>query len=111
MSVQDQLLFRREKRSGMNGSMIDWLIMGIMFAGAPALVLARRWDAVAAGLTIPRECGPAPVEAPVPAPEPLAAPEPILEPAPAYLRLCRVDESSDAERRRRRHLGMVRAGF
>lgn len=95
----------------MNGHMIDWLIMGIMFAGAPALVLARRWDAVAAGLTIPRECGPAPVEAPAIAPEPVAAPEPSFEPAPVYLRLGRIDESGDADRRRRRHLGLVRAGF
>ena len=109
MSVEDQLLFRREKGSGMDGSMIDWLITGIMFAGAPALVLARRWDAIAAGLTIPRECGPAPAEAAVPAPKPVAAPAPDLAPAPVYLRLCRVDEHMDADRRARRHAGMVRA--
>ena len=111
MSVQYQLLFRREKRSCMNGNMIDWLIMGIMFAGAPTLVLARRWDAVAAGITIPRECGPVPVAAPAPAPEPLAVPEPAFQPARVFLRLGRGDESSDADRRRRRHLGLVRAGF
>lgn len=97
----------------MNGNMHDWLVMGITFAGAPALVLARRWDAVEAGETIPRACGPAPAESP--APEPLASPEPVAEPvytpAPAYLRLGRVDESGDADRRRRRHLGMVRAGY
>lgn len=95
----------------MNGNMIDWLILGIMFAGAPALVLARRWDAVAAGITIPRECGPAPVQPPVSVPEPVAAPEPAFEPARAFLRLCRVDENMDADRRRRRHMGLVRAGF
>jgi hypothetical protein len=97
----------------MNGNMHDWLVMGITFAGAPALVLARRWDAVEAGETIPRACGPAPAESPVP--EAVASPEPVAEPvhapAPAYLRLGRVDESSDADRRRRRHLGMVRAGY
>lgn len=105
------MLFRVQNGSGMNGNMIDWLIMGIMFAGAPALVLARRWDAVAAGLTIPRECGPAPVEAFEPVAEPVAAPEPAFEPAPVYLRLGRADESGDADRRRRRHLGLVRAGY
>ena len=111
MSVQDQLLFRAETGSGMNGNMIDWLIMGIMFAGAPTLVLARRWDAVAAGLTIPRECGPAPVAAPVPAPEPVTLPEPAFQPAQAFLRLGRVDEDMDADRRKRRHPGLVRAGY
>ncbi len=109
MSVQDQLLFRRENGSGMDGSMFDWLITGIMFAGAPALVLARSWDAVAAGITIPRECGPAPAEPAVPAPGPVAAPGPDLAPGFVYLRLCRVDEHMDAERRARRREGMVRA--
>ena len=97
----------------MNSSMHDWLLMGIAFAGAPALVLARRWDAVEAGETLPRACGPAP--APKPAPEARPAPEPAAEPAfqpaPAYLRLCRVDERLDADRRARRHEGLVRAGY
>ena len=95
--------------------MLDWVVMGIMFAGAPALVLARRWDAVAAGETLPRACGPEPTPRPAPAPEPAAeprpAPAPVLAPAPAYLRLGRVDEYVDAERRARRHEGFVRAGF
>jgi len=95
----------------MNGNMVDWLVMGITFAGAPALVLARRWDAVAAGETIPRACGPAPAQAPEPAPEPAPVPEPVYTPAPAFLRLGRVDESSDADRRSRRYAGMVRAGY
>ncbi len=97
----------------MNGGMYDWLVMGVTFAGAPALALARRWDAVAAGETLPRACGPAP--APRPAPKPAAAPEPVIaparQPAPAYLRLCRVDEGMDADRRARRHAGLVRAGY
>ena len=91
--------------------MHDWLIMGIMFAGAPALVLARRWDAVAAGITILRACGPAPAEPVVVKPRPAAAPEPVFTPEPAYLRLCRVDENMDADRRARRHEGLVRAGY
>jgi len=95
----------------MNAGMYEWLIMGITFAGAPALVLARRWDAVAAGQTIPRLCGPTPVEAPAPGPEPIAVPEPGLTPAPAFLRLGRIDENMDADRRARRHEGLVRAGF
>ena len=97
----------------MNHGMYEWLVMGITFAGAPALVLARRWDAVAAGETLPRACGPAPAPEPArqPAPEPVIVPEPALAPAPAYLRLCRVDEGMDADRRARRHGGMVRAGW
>jgi len=96
----------------MNGGMYDWLVMGITFAGAPALVLARRWDAVAAGETLPRACGPAPAAPePVAAPAPVVAPQPAFEPAPAYLRLCRVDENMDADRRARRHEGLVRAGY
>jgi hypothetical protein len=93
----------------MSSSMHDWLVMGITFAGAPALALARRWDAVEAGETLPRACGPAPE--PERKPEPVVAPEPAFEPAPAYLRLCRVDENMDADRRARRHKGMVRAGY
>ena len=96
--------------------MHDWMVMGIMFAGAPALALARRWDALAAGVTLPRACGPVPASKPAapvrtPAPRPLA--DPALEPVPAYafLRLCRVDEGMDAERRAGRYEGMVRAGY
>ena len=98
----------------MNGGMYDWLVMGITFAGAPALALARRWDAVAAGETLPRACGPAPVAPPAPKPaaaHPAITPAPVHEPAPAYLRLCRVDENMDADRRARRHEGLVRAGY
>jgi len=89
----------------MHASMQDWIVMGIMFAGAPALVLARRWDAVSAGETLPRACR---------RPEPVLAPQPAtpgLAPAPAFLRLGRVDEYVDAERRARRHEGFVRAGY
>lgn len=85
--------------------------MGMMFAGAPALVLARRWDAVKAGETLPRACGPAPEPRPAPKPEPAAAPPPALAPARAYLRLGRVDEYVDAERRSMRHEGFIRAGY
>jgi hypothetical protein len=99
----------------MSGSVQDWLFMGIMFAGAPALALARRWDAVAAGETLPRACGPAPAPTPEPKAEPVLAPRPAitpaLAPAPAFLRLGRVDECADAERRARRHEGLVRAGY
>ena len=97
----------------MNGGMHEWLLMGLSFAGAPALVLARRWDAVAAGETLPRACGPAPVAAPAPkpVPAPVILPEPALAPAPAYLRLGRVCEDIDADRRARRHEGLVRAGY
>jgi hypothetical protein len=95
----------------MNNGMYDWLIMGVTFAGAPALVLARRWDAVAAGETLPRACGPAPVAPPAPRPEPVAPPEPAFEPAPGFLRLCRIDEYMDADRRAHRHEGLVRAGY
>ena len=92
--------------------MHEWLVMGITFAGAPALALARRWDAVAAGETLPRACGPVrPEPAPRPVPGPAVAPEPVHAPAPAYLRLCRVGEDMDADRRARRHEGMVRAGY
>jgi hypothetical protein len=92
----------------MSGGMQEWLFMGITFAGAPALALAGRWDAVAAGETLPRACGPIRPE-PAPQPEPVA--EPVHAPAPAYLRLCRVDENMDADRRARRHKGLVRAGY
>lgn len=93
--------------------MQDWLVMGIMFAGTPALVLARRWDAVAAGETLPRACGPASTPAPEARPEPVPASQPAATPAlaPAFLRLGRVDEYVDAERRARRHEGFVRAGY
>jgi len=91
----------------MDANMQLWLVMGIMFAGMPALVLARRWDAVAVGETLQRACGPAPA----PRPEPVAAPRPAAEPALAFLRLGRVDEGADAERRARRHEGLVRAGY
>jgi len=111
MLVHYQLLFRRQNRSAMSGSMLDWLVMGIAFAGAPALALARRWDAVAAGETLPRACGPAPAPRPAPEPEPVIAPEPASTPAPAFLRLCRVDEGMDADRRARRCEGMVRAAY
>jgi hypothetical protein len=95
----------------MQGSMHDWLVMGITFAGAPALALGRRWDAVAAGETLPRACGPAPAPRPEPKPAPVILPAPVYEPAPAFLRLCRVDENMDADRRARRHEGLVRAGY
>lgn len=95
--------------------MQDWLVMGIMFAGTPALVLARRWDAVSAGETLPRACGPEPAPRPEAKPEPAPAPQPagapVLAPAPAFLRLGRVNEYVDAERRARRHEGFVRAGY
>jgi hypothetical protein len=91
----------------MSGGMQEWLVMGVTFAGAPALALAGRWDAVEAGETLPRACGPEPE--PRPMPEPVA--EPVHAPAPAYLRLCRVDENMDADRRARRHEGLVRAGY
>jgi hypothetical protein len=82
----------------------------VAFAGAPALALAGRRDAVEAGETLPRACGPVrPAPPPRPAPEPV--PEPVHAPAPAYLRLCRVDENMDADRRARRHKGLVRAGY
>jgi hypothetical protein len=94
----------------MSGSMHEWLVMGVTFAGAPALALARRWDAVAAGETLPSACGPVrPEPAPRPVPEPVT--EPVHAPVPAYLRLCRVDENMDADRRARRHEGLVRAGY
>ena len=81
----------------MSGNVQDWVAIGIMFAGAPALVLTRRRDAVAAGETLPRAWGPTP------------APKPAL--APSFLRLGRADEGMDAERRARRHEGLVRAGY
>ena len=98
----------------MSGDVQNWLVMGLMFAGAPTLALARRWDAVRAGETLPRACGTLP--APKPA-APVRIPElpPIVEPAPApayaFLRLGRVDEGFDAERRAMRHEGLVRAGY
>ena len=100
----------------MNGDMQSWLVMGLMFAGAPTLALARRWDAVRAGETLPRACGPLPAPpAPRPearpAPEPHPIAEPALVPAPAFLRLGRIDEGHDADRRARRHEGLVRAGY
>ena len=94
--------------------MHEWLVMGVTFAGAPALALARRWDAVAAGETIPRACGPVRPEAapaPRPSPGPVIVPEPVYAPAHAYLRLSRFGEDMDADRRARRHEGMVRAGY
>ena len=97
----------------MNDPMHEWLFMGMAFAGAPALALVGRWDAVEAGETLPRACGPArparPAETPAPAPVPEA--EPVWQPAPAYLRLSRTDEGLDADRRRRRYEGMVRASY
>ena len=97
----------------MSGTVQDWLAIGIMFAGAPALALSRRWEAVRAGETLPRACGPAPAPRPAPTREPVAQPRPAATPAlaPAYLRLGRVDEGVDAERRSRRHEGMLRAGY
>lgn len=101
----------------MSAIMHDWMVMGVMFAGAPSLALARRWDALAAGETLPRACGPArapkPAAVPVRAPAPQPIAEPDLQPAPAYafLRLCRVDEGMDAERRAGRYEGMVRAAY
>jgi hypothetical protein len=97
----------------MSGNVQDWVAIGIMFAGTPALVLARRWDAVRAGETLPRACGPAPAPRPEASPEPVPAPQPAATPAlaPAFLRLGRVDEYVDAERRARRHEGFVRAGY
>jgi hypothetical protein len=96
----------------MSGGMHEWLVMGVTFAGAPALALARRWDAVAAGETLPRACGPVcPEPAPQPVPDPVVAPEPACGPAPAYLRLGRVCENMDADRRARRYQGLVRAGY
>ena len=99
----------------MSASVQDWLVMGIMFAGTPALVLSRRWDAVRAGETLPRACGPAPALQPEPVREPVGVPSPIptpaLAPAPAFLRLGRYDEGMDAERRLRRHEGLVRASY
>jgi hypothetical protein len=94
----------------MNNGMNNWLVMGIAFAGAPALALLGRWKEVEAGETLPRNCGPRPAE-PAVAPAPEAASEPAFQPAPAFLRLCRVDEGMDADRRRRRYEGMVRAGY
>jgi hypothetical protein len=38
-------------------------------------------------------------------------PTPTPAPAPVFLRLGRVDEGMDAERRARRHEGLVRAGY
>ena len=95
----------------MTSTMHDWLLMGVAFAGAPALALARRWDAVAAGETLPRACGPAATPKPEVRPVFEPAAEPVAQPAYAYLRLCRVDENMDADRRARRHEGMVRAGY
>ena len=97
----------------MSGGMHDWMVMGIMFAGAPALALSRRWDALAAGVTLPRACGPVPESKPVrtPYPRPVAPPVPEHAPAYSFLRLCRVDEGMDAERRAGRYEGMVRAGY
>ena len=46
-------------------------------SNTPARALAGRWDAVAAGETLPRACGPV---RPEPAPRP--APEPVAEPVP-----------------------------
>ena len=93
----------------MNGGMHDWIVMGVMFAGAPALALARRWDAIAAGETLPRACGPEPARRPAAAPVRTPEVRPVIDPerapAPAYLRLCRIDEGMDAERRARRHEG------
>jgi hypothetical protein len=99
----------------MSASVQDWLVMGIMFAGAPALALARRWDAVRAGETLPRACGPAPAPRPERTPEPIMEPRPtatpVLAPGPAFLRLGRVDEGMDADRRSRRRQGLYRAGY
>ncbi|HTU10473.1 MAG TPA: hypothetical protein VMG08_06185 [Allosphingosinicella sp.] len=92
--------------------MHDWLVVGLTFAGAPALALSGRWEEVEAGETLPRACGPRPAPRPRAEPEAAApAPEPVRAPAPAYLRLGRTDEGMDAERRRRRCQGMVRATY
>jgi hypothetical protein len=89
--------------------MQDWLFLGLTFAGGPALALRGRWDAVEAGETLPRACGPELPGRPAPRPAPEPAGEPA--PAPAFLRLCRVDEGVDADRRARRCQGLVRAGY
>ena len=105
-------MFLSSERRAMSASVQDWLVMGIMFAGAPALVLARRWDAVRAGETLPRACGPASAPQPETKRDPVVEPRPAATPAlaPAFLRLGRVDEGMDAERRARRH-GLYRAGY
>lgn len=96
----------------MNNPMHEWLFLGLSFAGAPALALVGRWEEVEAGESLPRAA-----RAPLPAPEPRPATEspPVAEhapqPAPAYLRLSRTDEGLDADRRRRRYEGMVRAAY
>ena len=91
--------------------MHDWLVMGVTFAGAPALALARRWDAVRAGETLPRACGPEPAPTPEARPVPAPVAQPACQPAYSYLRLGRVCEHMDADRRSRRHEGLVRAGY
>jgi hypothetical protein len=96
----------------MNNPMHEWLFLGLSFAGAPALALVGRWEEVEAGETLPRACGPArPAPPPADAPEPVPPPEPAWQPARAYLRLGRGDEGMDADRRRRRYEGMVRASY
>jgi hypothetical protein len=95
----------------MSGNVQDWVAIGIMFAGTPALVLARRWDAVRAGETLPRACGPASAPRPAPVATPRPAPVPALAPSPSFLRLGRADEGMDAERRARRQGGLFRADY
>ena len=90
--------------------MQDWLVMGIMFAGTPGRILARRWAAVAGGETPPRVGCPSPEAKPAPETGLVQATRPAATRAPAFLRLGRVDENADAERRAGRCKGFVRTG-
>lgn len=76
--------------------MLQWLIVTLGLAGVPATALAGRWEEAGTGEDLADL-----------APAPNAAPEPL----PVYLRLCRVDEAMDADRRAARRPGMVRAGY
>ena len=107
MRIHYQLLFRPYSPAVMNGPMHEWLVVGLSFAGAPALAIAGRWDEGEAGETLPRARGPRPAPKPETASDARSAPAY----APAYLRLGRIDENMDADRRRRRYQGMVRAGY
>ena len=97
----------------MNNPMHEWLLLGLSFAGAPALALVGRWEEVEAGETLPRAArAPRPAPEPSPASEPVHGAEPVLAPVPGFLRLYRVsDEMMDADRRAYRRAGMVRAGY